>query len=174
MLARFSRFVIASGGRTVRVEPLRQIVERMGGWCTAGSIAPGVQRGSGLQNSPEPRARQEPGVGWRWTICAEAWLTASPGSEARDAAGGVPAAPALASATATSVAPAANRIAIALARGIVSQANARLGPQLRWTPTRALGGGPAGRVSPGPRIEFARRRGQTQFRARRFGATLAR
>src|SRR2546423_1811205 len=87
-------------------------------WCTAGSIAPGVQRGSGLQNSPEPRARQEPGGGWRWTICAEAWLTASPGSEARDAAGGVPPAPALANATATRVAPAADRIANALHLGI--------------------------------------------------------
>src|SRR6266480_2347668 len=103
-------------------------------WRTAASMAPGVQRGSGLENSPEPRARQEPGGGWRWTTCAEAWLTASAGSEARDAAGDVPAAPAvgLASATATSsAAPAASRIAIALQLVIVSQANARLGPQLR-------------------------------------------
>src|SRR6266576_3113663 len=120
-------------------------------WCTAGSIEHGVQRGSGLENSTEPRARQEPPGGWRWTICAEAWLTASAGSKARDAAGGVSAAlaVALASATATSVAPAANRIAIALHLVIVSQANARLGPQLRWTPTRARGAsfpGPADRV----------------------------
>jgi hypothetical protein len=109
-------------------------VERMVDWRTAGSMAPGVQRGSALENSPEPRARQEPGGGWGWTTCAEAWLTASAGSEARDAAGAVPAATAvgLASATATSsAAPAASRIAIALHLLIVSHANARLGPQLR-------------------------------------------
>jgi len=44
---------------------------------TAGLTAPGVQRGSGSENSPEPRAWQEPGGGWGCTTLELALLTGS-------------------------------------------------------------------------------------------------
>ena len=47
MLAIFSGSVMRSGGRTVEVQPERQIVEPMLACVTAGFRAPGVQRGSG-------------------------------------------------------------------------------------------------------------------------------
>jgi hypothetical protein len=48
MLARFSRRVIDSDGRTVEVQPPRQIVLLRVAWVTAGFRVPGVQPGSGL------------------------------------------------------------------------------------------------------------------------------
>ena len=47
MPAIFSGSVIDSGGRTVEVQPERQIVELIVDWVTAGFTAPGVQCGSG-------------------------------------------------------------------------------------------------------------------------------
>jgi hypothetical protein len=47
-------------------------------WVTAGLIAPGVQRGSGREKSPVPRAWQEPGGGWGWTTLALTLLTGKP------------------------------------------------------------------------------------------------
>ena len=64
MLANFSRSVIDSGGRTVAVQPARQIVCAIVPCVTAGLSAPGVQRGSGSALNPEPRAWQAPGAGW--------------------------------------------------------------------------------------------------------------
>ena len=49
MLARFSVSVIDSDGRTVAVQPSRQIVRPMSAWVTAGLSAPGVQCGSGRE-----------------------------------------------------------------------------------------------------------------------------
>jgi hypothetical protein len=49
MLASFSRLVIRSAGRTVEVQPPRQIVVLSVAWVTAGFNAPGVQRASGLE-----------------------------------------------------------------------------------------------------------------------------
>src|SRR5438270_3153231 len=63
MLACFSASLTDSGGRSRAVKPSRQIVEPMLLWVTAGSIAPGVQRGSGSENTPEARAWQEYGRG---------------------------------------------------------------------------------------------------------------
>jgi hypothetical protein len=47
MLATFSCSVIPSGGRTVLVQPLTQIVRSIVDWVTAGSSEPGVHAGSG-------------------------------------------------------------------------------------------------------------------------------
>ena len=77
MLRRFSTAVIPSEGRTPRVYPERQMVESMFAWVTAGLIAPGVQRGSGSEYGPPPRAWQEPGAGCGWTIPLLAALRAS-------------------------------------------------------------------------------------------------
>jgi hypothetical protein len=44
MLVRFSASVIASGGRTVAVQPTWQIVRPISAYVTAGLSAPGVQR----------------------------------------------------------------------------------------------------------------------------------
>ena len=63
MLASFSGSVIRSGGRTRFVQPLTQIVRPIVAWVTAGLSAPGVQRGSGDEYLPCPRARQESGGG---------------------------------------------------------------------------------------------------------------
>jgi len=49
MLASFSGSVTDTGGRTVEVQPLRQIVEPIVAWVTAGFTAPGVQRRSGVE-----------------------------------------------------------------------------------------------------------------------------
>jgi hypothetical protein len=49
MLASFSRAVIDSGGRTVDVQPARQIVASIVARVTAGLSAPGVHRPSGLE-----------------------------------------------------------------------------------------------------------------------------
>jgi hypothetical protein len=46
MLARFSLAVIEAGGRTVAVQPPRQIVLAMLACVTSGLTAPGVQRAS--------------------------------------------------------------------------------------------------------------------------------
>jgi len=70
MLASFSGSVTDSGGRTVAVQPRRQMVEPMFACVTAGSSAPGVQRPSGLEYRPDPRAWQLPAAGWRWTTWA--------------------------------------------------------------------------------------------------------
>jgi hypothetical protein len=47
MLASFSGSVTDTGGRTVDVQPARQMVEPIVACVTAGFTAPGVQRGSG-------------------------------------------------------------------------------------------------------------------------------
>ena len=60
MLARFSRSVIDSDGRTLSLYPARQIVRPRSDWVTAGLIAPGVQTRSGSAYSPCPRAWQLP------------------------------------------------------------------------------------------------------------------
>jgi hypothetical protein len=49
MLASFSGSVIDSRGRTVRVQPERQIVEPIVACVTAGVTVPGVQCGSGRE-----------------------------------------------------------------------------------------------------------------------------
>jgi hypothetical protein len=49
MLASFSRSVIDPAGRTVDVQPARQMVEAIGAGVTAGLSAPGVQRPSGRE-----------------------------------------------------------------------------------------------------------------------------
>lgn len=67
MLARFSDSVTLSGGRTVAVQPLTQIVWSIVACVTAGLIAPGVHEGSGCEKTPEPLAWQEPGAGWGCT-----------------------------------------------------------------------------------------------------------
>jgi hypothetical protein len=67
MLASFSGSVIDSAGRTVEVQPLRQIVDEIVACVTAGLSAPGVHRGSGLAYGPDPRAWQLRLGGWRWT-----------------------------------------------------------------------------------------------------------
>src|SRR5579875_584465 len=82
MLACFSGSVTLSGGRTVSVHPARQIVWPIVAGVTAGLSAPGVQRGSGRENSPVPRAWQDPGAGCACTCWAETVETTSP-----DAAG---------------------------------------------------------------------------------------
>jgi hypothetical protein len=64
MLAAFSCSVTLSGGRTVSVQPLTQIVLSIVAWVTAGFSAPGVHEGSGLEYKPDPIARQLPGRGW--------------------------------------------------------------------------------------------------------------
>jgi hypothetical protein len=56
MLAAFSCSVMLSGGRTLPVQPLAQIVRAMVACVTAGFSAPGVQPGSGREESPEPMA----------------------------------------------------------------------------------------------------------------------
>jgi len=74
MLAYFSGSVIASGGRTVDVQPARQMVEPMLAWVTAGLTAPGVHRGSGRASSPAPIERHEPAGCWRcmaWALALE-------------------------------------------------------------------------------------------------------
>jgi hypothetical protein len=63
MLAAFSCSVTLSGGRTVSVQPLTQIVLSIVAWVTAGFSAPGVQEGSGLEYNPDPIARQLPAGG---------------------------------------------------------------------------------------------------------------
>jgi hypothetical protein len=63
MLASFSGSVMLSRGRTVDVHPLRQIVRPIVACVTCGFSAPGVHRGSGLEYSPEPSARQDLGCG---------------------------------------------------------------------------------------------------------------
>ena len=70
MLARFSGSVIDSDGRTIDVQPRRQIVAPIVVWVTAGLSAPGVQWASGIAYSPEPTAWHVPGGGWRCTVCA--------------------------------------------------------------------------------------------------------
>lgn len=55
-------------------------------WVTAGLIAPGVQRGSGNENSPEPRAWHEPAGGCRCTTLGLALLTGSARGASADAA----------------------------------------------------------------------------------------
>jgi hypothetical protein len=55
-LADFSRSVMLSDGRTVVVQPLRQIVWSSVRAVTSGFSAPGVHRGSGSEYSPEPIA----------------------------------------------------------------------------------------------------------------------
>src|SRR5277367_4537004 len=77
MLRPFSALVIRSGGRTVVVQPRVQIVWSMVADVTAGFRAPGVQRGSGSEKRPVPRAWQEPGGGCGWTVVAEAVLSGS-------------------------------------------------------------------------------------------------
>jgi hypothetical protein len=72
MLASFSGSVMLSGGRTVDVHPLRQIVRPIVAWVTRGFSAPGVHRGSGLEYSPEPTAWHDPGGGCGCTT----WLLA--------------------------------------------------------------------------------------------------
>jgi len=52
MLAYFSGSVIDSEGLTLPVHPDRQIVRPIVAWVTAGLSAPGVQRGSGSENTP--------------------------------------------------------------------------------------------------------------------------
>lgn len=49
MLSSFSRSLTCSGGRTVSVHPVRQIVPAIVACVTTGLRAPGVQRGSGLE-----------------------------------------------------------------------------------------------------------------------------
>jgi hypothetical protein len=49
MLARFSASVMLSEGRTVEVQPLRQIVRPIVAWLTWRLSAPGVQVGSGRE-----------------------------------------------------------------------------------------------------------------------------
>jgi hypothetical protein len=58
MLARFSGSVTVRAGRTPALQPGRQIVLMSELAVTAGSSAPGVQRGSGSTYRPEPRAWQ--------------------------------------------------------------------------------------------------------------------
>jgi hypothetical protein len=65
MLANFSGSVMPSGGRTVEVHPLRQIVRPIVACVTCGFNVPGVHRGSGLEYSPEPIAWQDPADGCR-------------------------------------------------------------------------------------------------------------
>jgi hypothetical protein len=72
MLASFSGSVTPTGGRTVAVHPDTQIVRSIVDCVTAGSRAPGVQRGSGREYGPEPIAWHEPAAGWRWTTALEA------------------------------------------------------------------------------------------------------
>src|SRR5436190_2565044 len=128
-------------------------------WRTAGSIAPGVQRGSGLEKRPVPRARHDPGAGWRWTTWAEAWLAGRGGRALPEAAEVcAEAAPSPRHACVISSAPvAASPIARARVVVILRQASARLGLRLRCVP-RATGRIPSSKV----------------FRFGRFGATLAR
>lgn len=57
-------------------------------WVTPGLTAPGVQRGSGSENSPEPRAWQEPEGGWDCTTLELALLTGSVGRAGAPGAGG--------------------------------------------------------------------------------------
>jgi hypothetical protein len=78
MLASFSLLVIELLGRTVAVQPERQIVEPRVAGLTAGLIAPGVQRASGSAVRPDPRARQLAGAGWRCTTAPLAVLVARP------------------------------------------------------------------------------------------------
>jgi hypothetical protein len=68
MLANFSGSVTDTLGRTVAVQPPRQMVERMVRCVTEGLTAPGVHRESGSAYSPDPVAWQDPDDGWRWTI----------------------------------------------------------------------------------------------------------
>jgi hypothetical protein len=63
MLARFSRSVIASAGRTRDVHPDLQIVLRILAWVTCGFSPPGVHLGSGRDSLPDPIARHEFGAG---------------------------------------------------------------------------------------------------------------
>src|SRR5437764_6174715 len=103
-------------------------------WRTAGSIAPGVQRGSGLEKRPIPRERHDPAGGWRWTTCAEALLKGSGARALPDPVGAPPEAAGQTPevACAISSAPVAARpIARALVVVILRQANARPGPRLR-------------------------------------------
>jgi hypothetical protein len=94
MLASFSGSVIETVGRTPRVQPLRQIVDRIVDCVTAGLSAPGVQRGSGREYTLDPRAWQLPVAGWRWIVVALAFeygrplgaTRASDGAEAVSAA----------------------------------------------------------------------------------------
>jgi hypothetical protein len=64
MLATFSASVMDSGGRTVDVQPGTQIVRSIVACVTLGLSAPGVQRGSGREYSPDPMAWHVPGAGW--------------------------------------------------------------------------------------------------------------
>lgn len=57
-------------GRTVSVQPLTQTVLPIVCCVTSGFRAPGVQRGSGSEDSPEPMAWQEPGAGCDCTTVA--------------------------------------------------------------------------------------------------------
>src|SRR5450755_1246501 len=77
MLAGFSCSVMLSSGRTVCVQPLRQIVWSIVCAVTSGFSDPGVHRGSGSEYSPEPVAWQESGAGWGCTTLALALETAS-------------------------------------------------------------------------------------------------
>jgi hypothetical protein len=63
MLAAFSCSVMLSGGRTMSVQPVTQIVLSIVAWVTAGFSAPGVQEGSGLEYNPDPIAWQLPARG---------------------------------------------------------------------------------------------------------------
>jgi hypothetical protein len=63
MLARFSRSVMDSGGRTRDVHPDLQIVRRILACLTFGFNAPGVHAGSGREYRPHPIARHEFGAG---------------------------------------------------------------------------------------------------------------
>jgi hypothetical protein len=67
MLANFSGSVVLSGGRTVDVHPLRQIVRPIVACVTCGFNVPGVHRGSGREYSLEPIAWHDPAAGWRCT-----------------------------------------------------------------------------------------------------------
>jgi hypothetical protein len=61
-----------SGGRTLLVQPGRQMVWSMVAWVTVGLSAPGVHRGSGRESGPDTSAWHDPGGGWAWTTWADA------------------------------------------------------------------------------------------------------
>jgi hypothetical protein len=63
MLASFSRPVMPAEGRTRLLHPGTQIVRSIVDGVTAGLIAPGVQRESGSEKSPDPPAWQLPAGG---------------------------------------------------------------------------------------------------------------
>src|ERR1700716_2302368 len=62
MLAAFSCSVTLSGGRTVEVQPRLHVVRSIVACVTCGFNAPGVQRGSWRESSPDPIAWHEPGA----------------------------------------------------------------------------------------------------------------